>query len=141
MQSAIFFPALVQALLSLFLLPYMGTARARSMRENGQTIDDREVRLGRNPWNDDATKVANNYENQFETPVLFFAVTAFALILKQADAVMTGLAWVFALARLVHAGIHLGPNIVKWRAIAFLTAVVSLLAMWLILAWRVATGA
>ncbi len=140
MQSSIFFPALVQALLSLLLLPAMGAARARSMRESRQSIDDPDVRLGRNKWNEDATKISNNYKNQFETPVLFFAVIAFSLILKQSDPLLIGLAWVFVLSRLAHAAIHIGSNIVKWRALAFLIGVVVLLAMWLILGWRVWNG-
>lgn len=141
MQSAIIFPALVQALLSLLLLPVMGAARSRSMQENKQTIDDNDVRLGRNPWNDQATKIANNFKNQFEVPVLFFVVVAFALILKQADGWMTSLAWLFVLSRVAHTAVHLGTNVIKWRAFAFLIGVATLLTMWLTLAWRVWNGA
>ena len=139
-HSSIFFPALVQALLSLLLLPVMGMARARSMRELKQSIDDADVRLGRNPWTDEATKIAKNYSNQFEVPVLFFAVVAFALILKQADPLMMGLAWIFVLSRVAHSAIHIGPNIVRWRAVAFMIGVAVLLVMWLTLGWRMWMG-
>lgn len=141
MQSSIFFPVLVQALLSLALLPMLGAARARSLRELDQTLDDEDVRLGTNRWTEQAVKVANCYKNQFEIPTLFFAVVAFALIFRQADPLLTALAWVFVATRLAHAAIHVGPNIVRWRGAAFLSGVVVLLAMWLILAWRVAGAA
>lgn len=141
MQSAIFFPVLVQALLSIGLLPVMGVVRARSMRALQQTLEDDDVRLGRNAWTEEATKVANNYKNQFELPVLFFAVVAFAMILKQADGLMTSLAWAFVVTRLVHTAIHIGSNVVRWRGAAFLAGLAILTAMWLILAWRVAIGA
>lgn len=111
------------------------------MHANKLNLADDTVRMGTNPWSDEATKIANNYRNQFEIPVLFFAATAFALNLGQADQVMIALAWVFALARAAHAVIHIGPNIVKWRAITFLASVAAVLAMWALLAWRVWTGA
>ena len=41
--------------------------------------------MGRVAWPDDATKRAANFRNQFELPVLFYAVVAFALITKGAD--------------------------------------------------------
>ncbi len=139
-QSAIFFPVLVQALLSLLLLPVMGRARARSMREFKQNLTDKDVELGQNKWTEEASKVASNFKNQFEVPVLFFAVVAFALIYKQADGLMTGLAWVFAVSRLVHTAIHIGPNVVMWRAVAYLIGAVAVLAMWLVLGFRLWTG-
>ena len=41
--------------------------------------------MGEYPWPEDAAKCAANYTNQFEMPVLFYAVCAFALIVKGAD--------------------------------------------------------
>jgi hypothetical protein len=139
-QSQIVLPAVVQALLSFVVLVLLGPARARSMRERKQTMEDADVRVGRNAWSEQALKISNNYKNQFELPVLFFAVVAFALILRQADAIMVGLAWVFALTRIVHAAVHIGPNVVVWRGLAFLVGAAALLAMWLVIGWRVLTG-
>ena len=51
------------------------------------------------------------------------------------------LAWVFAASRIVHAVIHIGPNVVMWRGVAFIFGAVVLLAMWLLLGWRVWAGA
>ena len=36
--------------------------------------------MGRFAWPEEAEKRANNQRNQFELPVLFYAVVAFALI-------------------------------------------------------------
>jgi hypothetical protein len=104
-------------------------------------LNDRDVALGQNAWNDAATKRANNFKNQFELPVLFYMAVALALILKQTDGILIGLAWVFALSRVVHAAIHIGPNIVLWRGAAYLVGMVALVALWSVLAIRVATGA
>ena len=139
-QTQIVLPAVVQALLSIVVLVLLGPARARSMHEKRQSLDDADVRVGRNAWSEQATKVANNYKNQFELPVLFFAVIAFVLILRQADATMIGLAWAFALSRIVHAAIHVGPNVVAWRGAAFIFGASVLTVMWLLLAWRLLAG-
>lgn len=140
-QTAIFYPVLLQVLLTLAVLVLMGPARSKSMRENRQKLTDPDVAIGHNPWSEQATKIANNYKNQFELPVLFYAAAGFALVFKHADAVLVGLAWLFALSRVVHAVIHIGPNVVMWRGVAFLIGAAALLAMWLTLAWRLWVGA
>ena len=139
-QTAIILPATAQAVLTLLLLLALGPARSRSMRARGQTITDDDVRLGRNTWSDEATKLSNSYKSQFELPVLFYAVVALALIAQKSDGAMLALAWVFTASRVAHALIHVGPNIVKWRAIAFIVGVAIVLAMWLLLAWRILFG-
>lgn len=139
-QSAIVLPAFLQALLTIGVLIALGPVRARSMREAEQKLTDEDVRVGRNRWSEQALKVSNNYKNQFELPVLFFAVIACALPLGLADAAMVGLAWAFVATRFVHAAIHIGPNVVFWRGIVFIVGASLLAAMWLVLAWRVVTS-
>lgn len=134
LQTVILYPTLLQAALTLGVLMLMGPAKSRSMRENGQTLEDEDVRLGRNAWSAEATKLTRNYANQFELPVLFYAVVAFAMITGGADLIMVGLAWIFALSRLVHAALHIGPNVIMWRGTAFMVGFVALVAMWLRLA-------
>lgn len=132
--TAILFPVLMQVALTLGVLVAMGPARAQSMRENGQKLTDDDVRIGQNKWSTQAVKVAKNYANQFELPVLLYAVVAFALITSAVDLQMVGLAWIFVLSRVVHTAIHIGPNVVMWRGMAFLVGFVVLALMWLKLA-------
>lgn len=132
--TAILIPVLVQVVLTLGVLIAMGPARARSMRENGQKLTDDDVRIGQNKWSSQAVKVAKNYANQFELPVLFYAVAAFAMITSATDLLMVGLAWVFVLSRLAHTAVHIGPNVVMWRGTAFLVGFAALALMWLKLA-------
>lgn len=138
--TVIIYPVLIQVLLTISVLVLLGPARRRSMRAKRQRLGDPEVALGRNEWSEEAAKRGNNYRNQFELPVLFYAVVAFALITGVADGPMVMLAWVFVLSRLVHAAIHIGPNIVKWRGLVFISGAIVLLAMWLRLALHVATA-
>ncbi|MDX2158148.1 MAG: MAPEG family protein [Hyphomicrobiaceae bacterium] len=128
--TAILLPVVVQVALTVAVLVAMGPARAASMREKGQRLSDRDVTLGRNDWSDQAIKLANSYRNQFELPVLFYAVVAYALQTSAVDMVLVALAWVFAVSRIVHAAIHIGPNVVAWRGAAFLIGLVALIAMW-----------
>lgn len=136
--NAILWPVMLQVALTLAVLVSMGPARSRSMRENGQTLDDDDVRLGRNAWSDAAIKRSRNYANQFELPVLFYAVVGFALHTGAVDYLMLTLAWVFALSRSVHAAIHIGSNVVMWRGTAFLVGVVALVIQWIALAIHIA---
>lgn len=129
---------MLQVALTVAVLVSMGPARSQSMREHGQNLDDDDVRLGRNAWSDAATKRAKNYANQFELPVLFYAVVAFALQVGAVNTVMLGFAWIFALSRVVHAAIHIGPNVVMWRGVAFLVGLVALVAQWIALAVHIA---
>lgn len=132
--TAILFPVLVHVALAVGLLIVLNRARSSSMREHGQMLTDADVALGQNIWSPGAIKASRSYSNQFELPVLFYAVVAFALITSAVDMLMVVLAWVFALSRLAQAAIHIGPNVIAWRASAFIVGLVAVVAMWVKLA-------
>jgi hypothetical protein len=73
-------------------------------------------------------------------PVLFYAGVAFALVLKQSDIVLVSLAWGFAITRIIHAMIHIGSNVIAWRAPVYFLGVICLLAFWIVLMVRVLGG-
>jgi hypothetical protein len=118
-QVNILFPVFVQVLLTLVVLGSLATARARAIGSMDRGRDNPDLPLGRTNWPEDASKRAANYRNQFELPVLFYAVVAFALITKGADLFQIVLAWLFVLTRVVHAAIHVGPNVIRWRTPTF----------------------
>jgi len=129
-QTAILFPVFVQVALTVGLLIVLNRTRAASMRERGQKPTDPDVELGQNPWSPPAIKASGSYSNQFELPVLFYAVAAFAMITHAVDVLMVLLAWIFAVARIAQAIIHVGPNVIMWRASAFIVGLVAVVAMW-----------
>lgn len=135
-QNAILLPVLGQVLLTICVMFAMARARNRSMKARGQKIDDMALTTD-SDWEKAALQASNNYKNQFEMPVLFYAAAAFALITRQVDPILFALATLFVSTRIVHAVIHIGPNQIRPRAIAFLVGVVVLIAMWIVLAWRV----
>jgi hypothetical protein len=137
-QIAILYPVFVQVVLAFAVAVMMAIARSRAvpaLRAPGSS----DLALGRVQWPEDAAKRAASYGNQFELPVLFYAVVAFALIAKGADLLMVVLAWAFVLSRIVHAAIHIGPNRIRWRSPAFAVGFIILLVMWIKLFLHVVT--
>jgi len=138
--TQLLYPVFVQVLLTFVVLFMMGFARNRAITTAKSKPNMREVALGGYQWPDQATKVANNFSNQFELPVLFYAAIAFAMILKQRDMVMLVLAWAFVATRVLHTFLHVGANIVQRRFLAYLAGAACLMALWGVLAFRVLTG-
>ena len=139
-QISILYPVFVQVLLTLTVYGLMAVARARAVRTMDRKRGNPDLALGRVQWPEDAVKRAANQRNQFELPVLFYAVVAFALITRGADYLMIVLAWLFVLTRIIHAAIHVGPNEVRWRSPAFAAGLLIVAAMWVKLLLHVATA-
>ena len=81
-----------------------------------------------------AALFAANFRNQFEIPVLFFAVVALALITRRTDTLFVVLEWLFVLARTVHAAIHVTRNVIPWRSAAFAASAMVVAILWIALA-------
>ena len=142
-QVGILYPVFAQVLLTFAVYGLLAVARARAVAAmDRQQRKNPELLLGRGSWPMDAEKRAANQRNQFELPVLFYAVVAFALIVKAADTAMIALAWLFVLSRILHAVIHIGPNEIRWRGPAFALGYLVLAVMWIKLLLHVlSTGA
>lgn len=138
LDKLLLLPALIHVGL-VFLLVFMtGSGRVAAARRGEVRLKD--VALDASKWPDQLRKRANNYQNQFELPVLFYALIAFLLATRLVDAVQVILAWVFLITRLVHTYIHIGRNVVIDRFYAFVASVVALLAMWVWFALRILLG-
>lgn len=139
-QVPILYPVFVQVLLVVVVGSLMAAARSRAIKTMDRQRGNPDLAMGRVDWPDDAAKRAASYHNQFQAPVLFYAVVAFALITRGADALMVVLAWLFVLTRIVHAAVHIGPNKVRWRSPAFALGFLIVTIMWIKLAIHVATA-
>ncbi len=138
-QVAIFYPVFVQVLLTIAVYGLLAVSRARAIGGMNRGRGNPDLALGRVEWPEDAVKRAANQRNQFELPVLFYAVTAFALVLNGADFLMVVLAWLFVLSRILHAAIHIGPNKVRWRSPVFAVGFLIVAIMWVKLFFHVVT--
>ena len=138
--AAILAPLFVQVALTLGLLFWMG--RLRVVAVQGREVKFRDIALGQRAWPDRVTQVSNAYQNQFELPVLYYALVPLAIITRQADLLFVVLSWMFVAARLVQASIHTTSNRVFARFQAFAVAALVLAIMWVVFAVRiVAAGA
>jgi hypothetical protein len=131
----ILLPVFVQVGLTFALLLWMAGARGKAL-SSGET-KMRDIALRQPNWPARATAIGNCYANQFEVPVLFYALIALALPLRHADLIIVMLSWVFVVTRFAHAGIFVTSNDVRTRSLAWFAGVLVLLAMWLYFALRI----
>lgn len=122
-----------QVLLTLFILVWMG--RERVPRVMSGEIAMADIAVERTAYPLKARLLSNNFENQFQLPVLFFVAVLLALALGIVGWVEVVLAWLFVAARYLHAAIHVTSNHVLSRFAAYSAglAVLALLWLWLVL--------
>lgn len=74
--------------------------------------------------------VAANLLNQFELPVLFHAVCLALFVTNGVSFVTVVLAWLFVLARILHAFVHVTSNDLRHRSPLFATGFLILVILW-----------
>jgi hypothetical protein len=120
-------PAFVQFSLTVYVLIRQGQGRVRAVRSGQVKYSDVDTKSA---YSETVQKFANNYVSQFELPVLFYVVLAFALVTELVDFVLIGLAWAFVGSRLVHSFVHTGSNIIATRFKIFVAGLVFLVGLW-----------
>jgi hypothetical protein len=133
--SSLLLPLFVQVGLTFVLMGWMWRLRIAAL--TNRQVNFRDIALRQPAWPARATQVGNAFHNQLEIPVLFYVLVAFILITRTNDIVFVVLAWAFVAARLVHAWIHTGSNVVPRRFYAMVASAVILAVMWLIFALRI----
>lgn len=128
-------PVFVLVGLTFALLLWMASARSRAL--NARETSFKEIALGEPNWPTKATQIGNCFSNQFEIPVLFYALIALALPLRHADLLIVLMSWVFVVTRFVHAGIFVTSNNVQQRGLAWLAGALVVLAMWIYFALKI----
>ena len=136
---ALIYPVMAQILLSFVMIVAAGRARIGAVRAG--RVRTSEIALRGDAWPDDVRKLANNMQNQFETPILFFALSAAATYIGATGLLTTLLAWAYVAARIGHAAIHTTSNNVLRRLQVFVAGLCVLAAMWLIVLIHLVGGA
>jgi hypothetical protein len=77
-----------------------------------------------------AIQAARHFTNLFEAPTLFYAACLAAMIAHSDSSWIWGLAWLYVLARVIHAFIHLGKNRLRPRIAAYFLSWLALVGMW-----------
>lgn len=125
------YPALAQIIWTFVVALIMYRARADAVRAREVRIS--QIALSQEAWPPKARAAANNFSNQFETPVLFFALSAIAVFIGATGWVMTLLAWIYVASRVVHTFIHIGANNVLTRVKVFGVGMAALFGMLLVI--------
>lgn len=133
--AEVLLPVFVQVALVFILLFWMGKERRGALV--ARDVQMKDIALDEPNWPKNVMQIGNCLKNQFEFPMLFYALVAIALPLRQADLLFVLLAWVFVVTRYVHAGIFVTSNNVKNRSLAFFAGVLVLLVMWIAFAWKI----
>jgi hypothetical protein len=131
----ILLPVFVQVALMFALIGVMAARRYEAVRSGQVRAED--VTLGQRNWPPRAQAAANTFSNQFEIPLLFFALVPLAIYTRKADLLFVVLSWVFVVSRYVHAGIYLTANRIAYRFSAYAVGVAALAIMWLVFAIRI----
>ena len=129
MTLKLIYPALIQILWTFVVLTIMFLRRKKAFDNREVGMADVAVSTERYP--EPARLAAANFSNQFETPVLFFALVLVAIHVGATGYVMAALAWAFVATRIVHTLIHIGRNDVRQRALVFAVGVACLFLMWI----------
>jgi hypothetical protein len=131
-------PLFVQVVLTFVLYCRMAYYRVTLIRR--RIVHPRDVALREPNWPPHVLQVANAAHNQLETPVLFYVLTILAIITRHADVLFVVLAWIFVLARIAHAYVHVTSNRISVRGPVFGVALLVLMIMWLIFIVRILAG-
>lgn len=134
-QVAILYPVFVQVLLTFVLMNWMRVERFGAIRRGEVKVHD--IALREANWPPRAAQIANAFHNQLELPVLFYVLVAFLMITTQVNIWFLVLAWVFVIARIVHAVVHTTTNAVRQRFATHAIGAAVLLIMWILFAIRI----
>jgi len=128
-------PMLAQVALTFIVMTSMYRTRVAELK--AKHIDPQKIntRSKSRELLTDSAFAADNYSNQFETPVLFYTAILTALVLMVQDGILVALAWAYVSSRYVHSFIHVTYNRVMHRFLVFLFSSFVLFAFWVRLAW------
>ncbi len=134
-QQELLIPVFLHFLLTMALGVILGLVRRNALKTGKARV--RDVVLDTRQWPENIRKLSNNFDNQFQLPMLWYSGVAFTLILGLADTVTAVLSWAFLASRLAHSYVHIGRNILVQRFFVFVLGAVTLSLYWLWLALQV----
>ncbi len=135
--NALLYPLLLQVALSFCVLFILFARRVREFKRLRIHPDTVPTRTQSREVLQQSAPASDNFQNQFELPVLFFVAILLALTLLLRDPLFATLAWMFVALRFAHAIVHLTYNAVMHRFFFYLLSAFVLLMMWARLGWLI----
>jgi hypothetical protein len=136
-QTAIFWPMLAQVLLAYIVYAVLGRRRFGPLIAG--TVRPR-VFANRGGEPEGSATASNNLMNQFELPVLFYALCLSLYVTAGVWYLTVAVAWLFVVLRYAHALVHLTSNRLGLRSALFAAGYAMLGLGWILFALRIAGG-
>jgi hypothetical protein len=123
---------LLPLFLHVALIAWVGSRslRARIAAVRGGETRLKDIAVDTKAWPDRVRQLGNNFDNQFDVPMLWYACCALLVATGLVDWVAVILSWLFLAARLGHAFIHTGANHVPARMRVFVAGFAVVCLMW-----------
>jgi hypothetical protein len=109
-------------------------ARVRALKNGSAKLD--LIEADSSNWPRRARLLGNNFDSQFDSPMMWYAVTAIAIALVKVDVVFVAMSFLYLFARLGHSIVHVSGGNVPARARIFLFSFFVIVAMWLWLTFK-----
>lgn len=131
------YPLLIQVALTFGVFAVMFVKRLAEFQNKDIKPQATATRARMREQLTDSAYAADNLQNQFEMPVLFYVAILLAITLLIRDPILAALAWVFVSFRILHALVHVTYNTVMHRFYLFACSTFALLALWVRLGWLI----
>jgi hypothetical protein len=127
-------PLILHVLLTFFIGGRSLSARIKSVVSGETKLSS--IATDSSAWPTRVRQLGNNFDNQFDTPMMWYGVCALIVALQLVDPFFVILSWLFLASRVAHSYVHTTSNTVPLRMRAFLFGFITLVVMWLWFAFR-----
>jgi len=124
---SILYPLLAHMILVLSLYILLIIRKSKAIK--ARTVDFNKTALNNKAWPEEVVQVSNNLDNQFESPLVFYALCIITVLVGAVNSVAIGLSVVYVVFRYVHAYVHVGTNYIPHRLRAFALSLVAMLIL------------
>lgn len=131
----IIFPMATLALLTFVVLVMLFLSRISAVRNGSLSSGFFKTYIGQDEP-EQSRKLTRHFTNLFETPVLFYVVSLAGLSTHLSFGLFQVFAWLYVTLRSIHAAVHIGKNKLRPRIAAYFSGWIVLIAMWLLLIYR-----
>lgn len=125
------YPMFAMVLLTFAIMILTGITRINAVRTGKVRIGYFKTLSGEAP--EHLLKLSRHFSNLFEVPVLFYTAGVLSIALNIEHTLLPVFAWLFVLARCIHALIHITYNNVIHRLLAFASGSMCVLIIWCII--------
>lgn len=126
-SKLIFYPVIAQIIITFFMYSRLPVLKKKAIQNSEVDLERRP--LHNDAWPDYVLKVSNNVQNQFESPVLFYALCFMLWAQNAVGLASISLAWAYVALRIVHIFVHTGSNHIPVRKNVFILSVLMLMGL------------